>query len=1078
MTRLCCLIFFLSLFACSDRTPTLFIPIDSTRTHIAFTNTLPAANGRMSTVDYLYYNMGSGVAILDINNDEKQDIFFMSTQGKNKLYLNLGNFEFEDITDRAGVGGYADWDTGVTIVDINGDGWPDIYTCAVSGLMDLQGSNELYINNGNGTFTEMAASFGLDFSGFASQAAFLDFDHDGDLDMYLVTHDKHNSRSYRRVMASLLPDNKSADILYENIDGKFRPANHWLGGEMKGYSLGIAVADLNNDGWEDMYVTNDFHEPDVCYINQKNGTFNNEAGEKFRHFSRYARGVDIADVNNDTFDDIFTTDISYPSNQPVSENPSWPDYVYQTAYGFQDQFVHNCLHVSECGEHYSDKAFFAGVARTGWSSAPLIADLDNDGWKDIFITTGTGSELNNLSYLKLIENDSFRYAPNLFDSHVREALQHLPSHPLGNFAFQGAPGLQFSDRSSSWGFRDADVSGGAAYVDLDEDGDLDLVVNRLTQPVGIYENRSRQTNKNNYIKIKLQHKDGNTNAIGAQVIIKCGKSMQKAHVNPTRGLFSSLPTELHFGIGAATIIDTLIIRWNEDKTTILTRVACNQSLVVAFDEQTCCAPMPPGFTCTPMVSISDIGDHIYRHKENEFFDFFREGLIPFLVSAEGPAIAVGDVNGDDLEDFYLGGAKYQPGSLWLQDANGTFAVRQQPAFTTDSIYEDVDAVLVDVNNDTYLDLYVVSGGNEFYGKMIQQSDRLYVNDGRGNFSRSKNFPLLYGNKGAVAPTDLDRDGDVDFFVGGRTTPFRYGEDATSFLLINDGSGNFTKSDFEIRGMITDAAWADIERDGDDDLIVTGEWMPPICFENTKGVLTRIEVLDGGDHAFDGLWQCIEVADFDQDGDPDFVAGNIGRNTALYKAEHVLVTKYGDLDNNGTFDQLLGLSDPNGTVQLMNTQSEMEQHFQRDEAATSPAHITTTRRWNEYGGATKTTHEFNSLYFENKGGKFYSKPLPDALQALTLFAFASADLNQDGHLDLVAGGGAQKVHPTFGPFSGNNMCVVFGDGKGNFKEGNIFEKGYFVKEPIRALSTITKGKDRAVLAGTNNGPAKIMTVSHE
>lgn len=1080
----------------------LFEVRDSTVTGVGFMNRV-VGDEKINLMDYLYFYNGGGVATGDINNDGLLDIYFVSNQGENKLYLNKGNFKFEDITAKAGVGGFSDWQTGVTMADVNGDGLLDIYVCAVGNFRGLEGANELYINNGDLTFREKAADYGLDFTGFSTQAVFFDYDKDGDLDCYLLNHAVHTSRSYDRVTTRHLRNNESGDYLFENMlanvktDGdlplKFRDVSEKAGifGAAMGYGLGVGVADLNNDGWEDIYVSNDFHEDDYCYINNQNGTFTNRAREMFRYTSRYSMGNDIADVNNDGYPDIVTLDM-YPEDEYVEKSSIGEDpldiYLYKLSFGYMPQLSRNCLQINQSGKRFVEIGAMAGVAATDWSWSPLMADFDNDGIKDLFVSNGIARRPNNLDYAKYAADDSLRYAPETSVELDHRALEMMPEGKVHNYFFKGTKNLRFQDKSLDWGFEKAGLSNGAAYADFDNDGDLDLVTNNLNEPSTFYQNQSGK--ENSYLRVKLQgFSSHNKFALGSKVIIKGKDGMQMQQLSMTRGFESASEPVIHFGLGKTTEIDTLVIIWPNQQEQVLTHVKANQVLKVNYEGKTKPLESLAAFVRKPDAPLfEDITSQFkipYKHEENQYFDFYRESLMPFMVSTEGPAIAVGDVNGDGLDDMYLGGAKWQIGTLYLQKPDGRFALSPQSDFRADSTFEDVDAAFLDVNRDGFTDLYVVSGGNEFYDKMAQQFDRLYLNDGKGNFKRSAAaLPPMYDNKSCVRPFDIDSDGDLDLFVGGRVVGFQYGVSPNSYLLINDGKGHFSDKTEELApglkrvGMVTDAVWADIDGDKRNDLIIAGDWMPITVFTNEKG---RLEKAAGDKYATpSGFWQCVRAADFDSDGDLDLVAGNLGSNNKFKKTPDTHLKMWvKDFDNNKGLEQVLAYNVGERWYPVA---------FKDELGKRIPSII--NKRFTDYksfagktiseifkddeleGAQLLEVNKFESVYFENKNGTFVAHDLPSSAQVSKLFALTVADINGDGKPDIFGGGNLLGVSMYQGRYDSSCGLLLVNDGRGNFQSRSAVDSGFLLDGEIRVIKQIKGVKQSLWVVARNNLPLRI------
>jgi enediyne biosynthesis protein E4 len=1064
----------------------LFTRLDSGLSGVGFVNHLNDS-GEFTLIDYLYYYNGGGVATGDFNNDGLADIYLVSNREKNKCYLNKGNFKFEDVTQRAGVAGFADWQTGVTLADVNGDGWLDIYVCAVGNFQGLEGSNELYINNAdaaaNGgvpTFTEKGADYNLDFSGFATQAAFFDYDRDGDLDVYLLNHAVHTSRSYDRVSTRSLRNNEAGDYLMRNDlkrgpNGRLAPAKGatftdvsekaGIYGAPMGYGLGLAVADLNNDGWDDIFVGNDFHEDDYYYVNNANGTFTEKGKEAFPHFSRFTMGADVADLNNDGFQDLMTLDM-YPADEVVEKTSLGEDpldiFFYKLNFGYHFQYSRNCLHLNWQGQRFADAGLYAGVAATDWSWATLLADFDQDGWKDIFITNGIARRPNNLDYVKYASDDSLRFAPQTSSNLEQRALQIMPQGQVPNYFYRGTPRLEFEDKSLAWGFAEANLANGAAYADLDNDGDLDLVTNNINTPAGLYKNNREALFQHNYLKIKLEGDAPNTFGLGAKVIVKTGAGPQLQQLSLTRGFLSAVEPLLNFGLGQAARADSVVVIWPDQRMEVRLNVAPNATLVLKQSEAKLNARdfrfAQPG--PAPFAEVNPSLQPAFQHRENPYYEFAREPLVPFQTSQEGPRLAVADLNNDGLDDFYVGGAKWQAGSLYLQQKNGGFARSPQPAIEADSTAEDVDAVFFDADNDRDLDLYVVSGGNEFYGQMEPLLDRLYLNNGQGQFAKHP-LPPLFANKSCVRPADVDGDGDLDLFVGGRLTANQYGVAPQSYLLLNDGKANFTDQTEQLApalrqvGLVADATWADFDQNGSPDLLVVGDWMAPAFFTNTRGRLapaapkfslaanlpgTLPTLAPLGEGALQGLWHAVAAADFDRDGDQDLVLGNLGLNNKFLKEPGGRLKMWAkDFDHNGAFEQIVAYSRGGDFFPVAGKD---------DLGKALPGII--NRRFTDYktfagkpvsqlftpaeldSALVREVTEFASVYLENQGQLgFVVRPLPLPAQLSKIFVFWVEDLDADGHLDVLLGGNQYGVSMYQGRYDASYGLWLRGDGRGNF-----------------------------------------------
>ena len=1085
----------------------LFTVLDSTKTRIGFINQVKA-NEKMNILDYLYFYNGAGVSAGDINNDGLTDLYFVSNQGPNKLYLNKGNFTFEDITEKAGVAGYSDWQTGVTMADINGDGFLDIYVCAVGNFRGLEGANELYINNGDGTFIEKAADYGLDFTGFSTQAAFFDYDHDGDLDCYLLNHAVHTSRSYDRVTTRNLRNNEAGDHLYENqlitktnradarkpVKFKDVSAESGIYGAAMGYGLGISVADINNDGWEDIYVSNDFHEDDYYYLNNHDGTFSEIAKKAFAHTSRFSMGNDVADVNNDGFPDIMTLDM-YPEDEKVEKLSLGEDpldiYLYKLAFGYMNQYSRNCLQINMSGKKFVDIGVMSGVAATDWSWSPLLADYDNDGIKDLFIANGIVHRPNNLDYVKFASDDSLRYAIETSQSLDEKAIKLMPEGKVHNYLYRGTPSLRYEDKSEAWGFETPGISNGAAYADLDNDGDLDLITNNIDEPAGLFQNQANNLFPDNkYLKVTLKGDSLNRFGVGAKVILKYKDSLGKMAIQlqqlmPTRGFESSVEPILTFGVGNRQRIDSLIVIWPNQRMEIQTAIKTNQAITLKQTNATLDGSAFRYTHATSMPLFAEIADTTlvpYKHLENkEYFDFVREPLMPFKVSTEGPHLAVGDVNGDGLADVYAGGAKWQPGSLLIQQSNGRFKSMLQPVFRQDSTYEDVDAAFFDADGDKDLDLYVVSGGNEFYGQMPEQFDRLYLNDGKGNFTRSNGLPPMYDNKSCVRPTDIDHDGDIDLFVGGRVVGYAYGKVPKSYLLINDGKGRYSDQTeklaptLRLAGMVTDAVWADIDNDKDFDLVISGDWMPIRVFVNDGLKFTESNGVFTNNVPMSGFWQCLTAADFDRDGDIDLVAGNIGQNTKFRKqADSELRMWVKDVDKNQTMEQILAYKRNDGEWYPVAFKDELGKQMPgiinkrfTNYSLFAGKPIDKVFKDNELKDADEfTVNQFSSVYLENQGGRFVVHELPMMAQVSKLFSLLPYDIDGDGDLDLLGGGNMYGVSSYQGRYDADFGMVLRNDGKAHWTSLQPTDVGFVLEGEVRAIQPIQTAQGPRLLVSRN------------
>jgi enediyne biosynthesis protein E4 len=1078
----------------------IFEKLSAEQTGVSFSNNLKETDS-LSILDYLYFYNGAGVATGDVNNDGLVDVFFSSNQGKNKLYLNKGGFKFEDVSAKAGIEGKADWKTGVAMADVNGDGYLDIYVCAVTNYKGLKGHNELFINNKNGTFSEKSGEYGLDFQGFSTQSAFFDYDKDGDLDLYLLNHAVHTSLSYNKVsLRALQSDRVAGDFLFKNENGKFTDVGEKAGiyKAPMGYGLGVAVSDINNDGWDDLYIANDFHEDDYYYVNNQDGTFTEQLRKHFKHTSKFAMGTDVADVNNDGFLDVMTVDM-HPEDPRTEKASAGEDpletYLYKLQFGYYHQYTRNTLQLSDHGSNFSDIGNLAGISATDWSWAPLMADYNLDGVKDIFISNGIVKRPNDMDYLRYISND-FNFARSMEEVlnatqkaiNPKEALKMMPSGKAHNYLFIGNGDLTFKDESAA-GFTDSTYSNGSAYADFDNDGDLDLVTNNINDVAGIYQNKTIESAGNQFVKIKF---DGLINrfGFGAKVLLKqADGSIQLQQLYPQRGFESSVEPSLIFGLKDKKQADSLIVVWPSGKAQKLVNVKSNQTLslkekdatetyIFRFNE-----PTPTYFE-----ENKDTTYLAYKHAENQYYDFTRESLMPWKVSTEAPRMAVGDVNGDGLGDVFIGASKFKASSLLLQQADGKFVNSPQQAIIADSTAEDIDAQFFDADGDKDLDLYVVSGGNEYFQEDEPLLDRLYFNDGKGNFSKRKgSLPAMYDNKSCVEIADFDADGDLDVFSGGRVVGMAYGIPPRSYLLVNDGKGNFSDQTEQraaaLRkvGLVTDAKWADTDGDKDLDLVVVGEWMPITIFENNKGKFEKAITIEKSS----GFWASIEAADFDADGDIDFAVGNISPNTKFRRAKGGRFRMYvGDIDDNQTTDHVM-CYEHEGEFYPVTAKEELGKQL--------PLINRRFTNYNDFAGKpiervlkSKEIEKclqldidcFESVYLENNKGTFTKKFLPYQAQLSKLYSLKALDFDADGKLDLVGGGNFYQVNTYQGRYDASYGLVLKGDGKGGFKGLSSQKAGFVLNGEVRDIQPITIQNKKHLFVSRNSDFVQVFGLRNE
>lgn len=1024
-----CFVMLVGLASCQSDAP-LFKKLDPDETGIRFVNQITETETD-NVLNYEYFYNGGGVAAADFNNDGLIDLYFTANQGEDKLYLNQGNLVFEDRTAAAGIRWNGEWKTGVTVVDINQDGWQDIYV-SVSGNVNRPElrRNKLYINNQNETFSEKAAEYGLDNASYTTQTAFFDYDRDGDLDAYLLNHNVKDFTRFDVEAIHFMRDSLAGDKLLQNVNGKFVDVSAAAGikGNPIGFGLGIHVADLNADSWPDLYISNDYYEEDYLYINNQNGTFTDQIHERTTHISYFSMGNDVGDINNDLLPDILTTDMLPEDNkrQKLLFGPDkYEAYLSMLSHGMQPSFMRNMVQLNSGKGTFQEIGQLAGLSNTDWSWSVLLADYDNDGWKDVFITNGYLRDYTNMDFMKFYADEGRQEGIPVLD-----VINKMPSTQVPNYIFKNQGNLTFSNQQKKWGFEEAVISNGAVYTDLDNDGDLDLVTNNLNESAGVYQNQSRERELGNFLQVDL----GGSPSQGALCYVFADSMQQVQHSTPTHGFQSSAVQPVHFGLGQITQVDSLIVVWPDGNVQKEYNVPVNQRLRLRYSKQNNVFQVPqkePYF-----MEIAGVG---FTHQTLPMNDFSRQILMLQMYSYQGPRMAVGDVDQNGLEDFYVGGGKKQPGALFLQKSAGQFQFSPQEAFKADELATDTDAQLADVDQDGDLDLLVTSGGYEYLPNDLMLQKRLYLNDGKGNFTRAwEAFQDMAGADATVKVLDVDRDGDLDVFVGGSVVPHQFPTAHGSRWYRNDG-GKFTRvedSALSSLGIVTDAVVNDFNQDGWSDLIVTTEWSGIHFFENTKGRWTPVfpELA-----AMGGLWQRIHAVDVDQDGDTDFVVGNYGLNSQLKATlNEPLEMHVADFDQNGRPDPILSYY----------IQGERYPAYSRDELSDQlvslkkkyPTHelysVATLTEILEVFPNTKPERKsviaLESVLLINEKGTFTVKNLPNEAQFAPVYAIASLDVNQDGKMDLVLGGNQSKTRLRIGTIDASEVQVFINTGKGSFR----------------------------------------------
>jgi len=1087
-----------------------FSLLEPTSTNIAFSNELTGLTP-LNIIEYMYYLDGGGVAVGDINNDGLVDLFFTANEGENKLYLNLGDLVFQDITVKSGIVTIdRGWSTGVTMADVNADGFLDIYVSQLGDYKGVTGVNQLFINSGgddlnNISFTEQAEAYGLNFIGFATQASFFDYDNDGDLDVYLLNHAIHSSKSYQPSHIREESDALAGDKLmrHDLINGehKFKDVTKDAGiyNSYIGYGLSISTGDINKDGFMDIFIANDFHENDYLYMNNQDGTFTESLEKAFSHTSRSSMGSDIADFNNDALLDIFVLDM-LPDDEEILKRSAGEDdmmvYSIKRNLGYYDQLVRNTLQLNRGNGLFSDIALLSGVYATDWSWTPMICDLDNDGLKDIFITNGIWKRPNDLDYVRfssIVQKD----IPELQqgDSLYNVLIDQMPSQKLANFAFKNNGDLTFQRSTSDWGLSQPVWANGAAYADLDNDGDLDLITNNVNQVASIYRNNADSISSNGYLKFQLIGDTQNTKAVGAKIQLWAGGQTMYQEQVPTRGFHSSMSNYLTFGTGQNEIIDSVRVVWPDGRTQTLEKVSTNQ--MVTLNQQEAANHFRPvkSIEGNMFKNVTEQSYLTYRHHENEDPPTEMEQLKPHKLTSQGPELALGDVNRDGLEDVFIGGARGQSGVLFIQNTSGEFKQLTDQPFARDALSEDVDATFLDIDNDGDDDLFVVSGGDQMVNNISSYADRLYLNNGQGQFTKTTGYlpQEIIGNGSCVAPGDFDGDGDLDIFIGNRSMIGKYGINPPAYLLENDGSGHLTdvtttRAEMLTNlGMITDAAWTDIDSDDDLDLVICGEWMPVTILLNDRGTFSDGTNTNGLIHS-NGWWNTLTIADMDQDGDDDIIAGNLGHNAKIKATQKEPATLYiNDFDHNGILDHIIcyyhnGLNVPFATRdELVMQVPGLASKFNTYASYAEVKSIDDIFRKDQLQYAiVKHANTFSSSYFVNNGkGVFERNDLPAQAQFAPIYGIQVFDYNGDSKLDLLTGGNFNGADINYGLYDASYGSLLLGDKGNSFTSIEPSESGWVVQGEVRDIQLLKHANgDMLVLVARNNEELQLFKLVHK
>ena len=1073
----------------SKKENTLFELLPSSKTNVYFQNNLEYTE-ELNPYTYRNFYNGGGVGIGDFNNDSLQDIFFTGNLVSNKLYLNKGNFEFEDITDKSGLNSKDIWSTGVSVVDINHDGFLDIYVCKSGPPGGERRNNELFINNGDLTFTESSKAYGLDNEGLSTHAAFFDFDNDGDLDCYLLNNTIKSIGIGLDMVKDLRKiDSNQGNKLLRNDNGFFVDISKQAGIYTSdiGFGLGVTIGDINLDGWSDMFISNDFFEKDYLYINNQNGTFSESLEDYLNEISMGSMGADMADLNNDGFSEIFVTEmLPDRHDRRVSKAvfDSWDKYQFSLNQGYFHQFNRNALQLNNQNNSFSEISRITGLDATDWSWGALIFDMDNDGNKDVFVANGIYKDLLDQDYVNFLANPSI--ISNMIKSEkepVKKLIDMIPSEPLTNFAFKNLGSLKFDNVSEEFGFDNKTFSNGSAYGDFDNDGDLDLVINNVNMLSNIYENKS----SNNWISFSFDSSSKNKFGVGNKIFLYTKNGLQFQELSPMRGFQSSVDYRLNFGIGNISDVDSVKIVWNNNQESTLQNLKINSHHLIKEDNMIKSHNKNTSNKQKQILSQS-MSNIDYTHIENNFVDFDRERLLFKMNSSEGPCLCAADFNQDGLDDIFIGSAKNQVSKIYYQIKKGEFKEYSEP-FENDLLSEDVNCVVDDFDGDGRIDLIVASGGSEFSNFSPELRDRLYLNNGYMNFQKLDNSfasILTFESTSTISSDDIDNDGDKDLFVGTRLNPGSYGTQTKNFILINNGKGIFSDATSQYLGkdkimkMVTDSEFIDIDNDGKNELVVVGEWMPILVFKNLNNKFLNISDSLGLSKT-NGLYNEVHCLDINNDGFNDIIIGNYGLNSMFKASVDKPLTLYvNDFDKNGRTEQILGMYYDDNLYPIVQLKDLwMQLPYLKKEYLKFENYK--NKKMNELldKSAMKNTkilevYNLASLILKNESGiKFQIDTLPFMAQISPIYSILSDDLNNDGYNDIILGGNLSEIKPEFGPSKASYSSLFIGNKDSKFEYITSNKSGIFIDGDLRDLVKMKINKKDSYIFALNNSKIKIL-----